>query len=88
MVWEVDAISAKTNSTTRIRGRTLRAEFNSKDVRHRAQKWNVGPEHQKERETFCGCFGKRTPFLRLRAQLKTGCEPEFNFKDVKQKDRS
>ena len=42
MVWEVDAISAKTNSTTRIRGRTLRAEFNSKDVRHRAQKWNVG----------------------------------------------
>ena len=26
MVWEVDAISAKTNSTTRIRGRTLRDE--------------------------------------------------------------
>ena len=69
MVWEVDAISAKTNSTT-------------KDVSNRAQKWNVGPEHRKERETFRGCFGKRTPFLRLRAQLKTGCEPEFNFKDV------
>ena len=69
MVWEVDAISAKTNSTTRIRGRTLRAEFNSKDVRHRAQKWNVGPERRKERETFCRRFGKRTPFLRWRAQL-------------------
>ena len=24
-----------------------------KDVRHRAQKWNVGPERRKERETFC-----------------------------------
>ena len=59
-----------------------------KDVSNRGQKWNVGPEHRKERETFRGCFGKRTPFLRLRAQLKTGCEPEFNFKDVKQKDRS
>ena len=51
---------------------------------NRAQKWNVGPEHQKERETFCGCFGKRTPFLRLRAQLKTGCEPEFNYKGCEQ----
>ena len=39
------------------------------DVSNRVQKWNVGPEHRKERETFCGCFGKRTPFLRLRAQL-------------------
>ena len=37
---------------------------------NRVQKWNVGPEHRKERETFCGCFGKRTPFLRLRAQLQ------------------
>ena len=27
----------------------------------------------KERETFCGCFGKRTPFLRGRVQL-LGCE--------------
>ena len=24
---------------------------------------------EKERETFCGRFGKRTPFLRWRAQL-------------------
>ena len=36
---------------------------------NRVQKWNVGPERRKERETFCGRFGKRTPFLRLRAQL-------------------
>ena len=63
MVWEVDAISAKTNSTTQ-------------DASNRVQKWNVGPEHRKERETFCGCFGKRTPFLRLRAQLQTGYEGE------------
>ena len=41
----------------------------SQDARHRAQKWNVGPERRKERETFCGRFGKRTPFLRWRAQL-------------------
>ena len=34
-----------------------------------AQKWNVGPEHRKERETFCGRLRKRTPFLRLRTQL-------------------
>ena len=45
---------------------------------NRVQKWNVGPERRKERETFCGRFGKRTPFLRLRAQLQ----------DVRQKDRS
>ena len=46
-------------------------EFNyNQDTRHRVQKWNVGPEHRKERETFCGCFGKRTPFLRLRARLQ------------------
>ena len=25
----------------------------SQDARHRAQKWNVGPERRKERETFC-----------------------------------
>jgi len=37
-------------------------------VRHRVQKWNVGPERRKERETFCGRFGKRTPFLRRRTQ--------------------
>ena len=36
---------------------------------NRVQKWNVGPERRKERETFCGRFGKRTPFLRLRVQL-------------------
>ena len=36
---------------------------------NRVQKWTVGPERRKERETFCGRFGKRTPFLRLRAQL-------------------
>ena len=41
----------------------------SKDTRPSAQKWNVGPEHRKERATFCGCFGKRTPFLRGRVQL-------------------
>ena len=40
-----------------------------RDVRHRAQKWNVGLERRKERETFCGRLRKRTPFLRLRAQL-------------------
>ena len=40
-----------------------------KDVRHRAQKWNVGLERRKERETFCGRLRKRTPFLRWRAQL-------------------
>ena len=43
-------------------------------MRHRVQKWNVGPERPKERETFCGRFGKRTSFLRWRAQLKTGYE--------------
>ena len=41
-----------------------------RDVKHRVQKWNVGPERRKERETFCGRFGKRTPFLRWRAQLQ------------------
>ena len=58
-------------------GKILRGESEAnvsdsflKDVSNRDQKWNVGPEHRKERETFRGCFGKRTPFLRLRAQLK------------------
>ena len=53
---------------------------------NRVQKWNVGPEHRKERETFCGCFGKRTPFLRLRAQLQQDvskglslCFSELNY---------
>ena len=46
----------------------------TKDVSNRGQKWNVGPEHRKESETFRGCFGKRTPFLRLRSRLKIGCE--------------
>ena len=46
-----------------------------KDVRHRAQKWNVGPEYRKRLEQPCGYFGKRTPFLRWRAQLQ-GCEAE------------
>ena len=41
-----------------------------KDARHRAQKWNVGLERRKERETFCGRLRKRTPFLRWRAQLQ------------------
>ncbi len=47
---------------------------------YRVQKWNVGLEHRKERETFCGCFRKRTPFLRLRTQL-TGCEGEWSAFD-------
>ena len=58
-------------------GKILRGESEAnvsdsflKDVSNRDQKWNVGPEHRKERETFRGCFGKRTPFLRLRTQLK------------------
>ena len=42
-------------------------------MRPSAQKWNVGPERRKERATFCGRFGKRTPFLRGRVQLQ-GCE--------------
>ena len=49
-------------------------------MRHRVQKWNVGPERRKERETFCGRFGKRTPFLRWRTQL-TGCEGEWSAFD-------
>ena len=53
---ETHAISAMTSSTLQ-------------DTRHRDQKWTVGPKHRKERETFCGCLGKRTPFLRLRVQL-------------------
>ena len=44
-------------------------------MRHRVQKWNVGLERLKERETFCGRLRKRTPFLRWRAQLQ-GCEAE------------
>ena len=28
-------------------------EHPRQDVRHRAQKWNVGLERRKERETFC-----------------------------------
>ena len=52
-----------------------------KDVSNRGQKWNVGPEHRKECETFRGCFGKCTPFLRLRARLKTGCEGEWSAFD-------
>jgi len=45
----------------------------------RVQKWNVGLERRKERETFCGRLRKRTPFLRLWAQL---------HKDVSKKDIS
>ena len=50
-------------------------------MRHRAQKWNVGLERRKERETFCGRLRKRTPFLRWRTQLHArvqlqGCEAE------------
>ena len=47
-----------------------------KDARHSAQKWNVGPEYRKRLEQPCGYFGKRTPFLRWRAQLQTGYEGE------------
>ena len=46
------------------------SEFNYKDARHRAKKWNVGLERRKEREMFRGRLRKRTPFLRWRAQLK------------------
>ena len=42
----------------------------TQDVSNRVQKWNVGLERRKERETFCGRLRKRTPFLRLRAQLQ------------------
>ena len=63
-------------------GKILRGESEAnvsdsflKDVSNRDQKWNVGPEHRKERETFRGCFGKRTPFLRLRTQLKQDTSP-------------
>ena len=51
----------------------FRTQF--QDVRHRAQKWNVGLERRKERETFCGRLRKRTPFLRWRAQFQ-GYEAE------------
>ena len=44
-------------------------EHPRQDVRHRAQKWNVGLERRKELETFRGRLRKRTPFLRWRAQL-------------------
>ena len=47
----------------------------TQDVSNRVQKWNVGLERRKERETFCGRLRKRTPFLRWRAQLQ-GCEAE------------
>ena len=53
---EVDVSPVSPSSTTQ-------------DVSNRVQKWNVGLERRKERETFCGRFRKRTPFLRLRAQL-------------------
>ena len=52
---------------------------------NRVQKWNVGPERRKERETFCGRFGKRTPFLRLRAQLHRIRERTFRTESL---DRS
>ena len=61
--------------------------------RSEMERWT---ERRKERETFCGRFRKRTPFLRLRAQLHrirgrtlrlernfTGCEhhlPPFFYK--------
>ena len=44
--------------------------FLKQDVSNHGQKWNVGPEPRKECETFRGCFGKRTPFLRSRTQLQ------------------
>jgi len=39
---------------------------------------------EKERETFCGRFGKRTPFLRWRARLHKDVSPN----STRQKDRS
>jgi len=51
-------------------------------VNNRVQKWNVGPEHRKERETFCGRFGKRTPFLRWRVQLQDTREILHSAKDL------
>ena len=58
--------------TSCLTSQDVRAKVNKplRDVKHRVQKWNVGPERRKERETFCGRFGKRTPFLRWRAQLQ------------------
>ena len=64
---EVDVSPVSPSSTTQ-------------DVSNRVQKWNVGLERRKERETFCGRFGKRTPFLRWRTQL-TGCEGEWSALD-------
>ena len=52
----------------RLESLLLRTQL--QDTRHRVQKWNVGPEHRKERATFYGRFGKRTPFLRWRVQLQ------------------
>ena len=56
-----------------------------KDVSNRVQKWNVGPEHRKGRETFRGCFGKRTPFLRLRAQLHQDVSLPIQLHKIKER---
>ena len=53
-----------------------------KDARHRAQKWNVGPEYRKRLEQPCGYFGKRTPFLRWRVQLQDTREILHSAKDL------
>jgi len=43
------------------------------------ERWTGTPEGT--RNESCGRFGKRTPFLRLRARLKTGCEGEWSAFD-------
>ena len=53
----------------------------TQDVSNRVQKWNVGLERRKERETFCGRLRKRTPFLRLRAQLRRMAERQKTRKN-------
>ena len=52
------------------------------DTSHRVQKWNVGPEYRKRMEQPCGYFGKRTPFLRWRVQLKDTREILHSAKDL------
>ena len=53
----------------------------TQDVSNRVQKWNVGLERRKEHETFCGRLRKRTPFLRLRAQLRRMAERQKTRKN-------
>ena len=63
------------------------------DVSNRVQKWNVGKfftvrriwNWKKGRETFRGCFGKRTPFLRLRAQLHQDVSLPIQLHKIKER---